>query len=180
MTKGAIAILLLSGCAAEAGFMDVRPRYLASEAPLGVCVEAYDGDAHALGVVAAAIHVTNTRLGFKAIGVGEDCAIAILTGAPAERGWLDPGGTATLYTDRTSGLRCSITIANTGTDEMLSLVTQHEIGHCLGLAHDDFESSIMRTTQTPAVPMVPGRAPSWPPRITDSDRSLIRAAFGVQ
>ena len=45
--------------------------------------------------------------------------------------------------------------------------------YCLGLAHDDFKSSIMRRTQSSSsTPMG-----AWPPRITDHDRDLLRERY---
>lgn len=56
--------------------------------------------------------------------------------------------------------------------EIRTLVVMHELGHCLGLDHDDFETSIMRRSQSET----PDR--QFPPRITDHDRDLLRRTYG--
>jgi len=55
--------------------------------------------------------------------------------------------------------------------ELLNLTIHHELGHCLGLAHDDFEQSIMRREQSPT-PW--GQLPPW---ISDDDRALVRSLY---
>jgi hypothetical protein len=140
--------------------------------PLAICPDTYvDGDrSEAILATQAALEVTNDRLDFEALalslGAGR-CDITVTIGVPAEPGWMDPGGDATW----THGPLCAIRTSNTGTTEILGLVLQHEIGHCLGLAHDDWEGSIMRRVQTET----PDR--SFPPRITDTDRETLRALY---
>ena len=74
----------------------------------------------------------------------------------------------------TNGQRqCLVTTNNTGTVDMLDLVLQHELGHCLGLAHDDYTESIMYGGAGRALRVTSG----FPPHISDSDRELLRHQF---
>jgi len=158
----------------EPGLMAETPGFGASDTPIFVCPRSYapDGTEHAYTLVESAINTTNTRLGlnvldYAAPGSAGICHITVVVGAPSEHGWRDPGGDAVF----TAGSRhCDITTSNTGTDEITLLVLQHELGHCLGLDHDPFESSIMRAVQSPT-------SGGFPPRITDSDRNLLRHIF---
>lgn len=141
--------------------------------PLAVCPDTYAaGDrTEAIQATADAVETTNDRLGFEALALGlgsGTCDVQVTVGVPSEPGFMDPGGDART----THGPTCLIRTSNTGTTEILGLVLQHEIGHCLGLAHDDWEGSIMRRVQTETP------AGEFPPRITDSDRELLRALYG--
>jgi len=170
----AAGILVAVGVATheEAGLMPDAPTWPRERFPLAVCPEAYldtsDDLMEAVTAVGEACDATNQRLGFPALEVRtDDCDVTVLVGVPSEPG-MEPGGDARFR----SGPSCAIRTANTGTSEILHLVLQHELGHCLGLAHDDFDTSIMRPVQTPT----PDR--TFPPRITDADRELLRALYG--
>lgn len=183
----------------EPGLMETTPGFSAQDTPIAVWVMAYHPDgpdgfdvqpedvpmaspedqAHALQAVEQAVGVINGRLGFTALDVVHDHRdlampmIGVEVGVPSERSpgdgvIVDAGGAAMFHA---GGRECFVETVNTGTDEILGLVLQHELGHCLGLAHDPFESSIMRTTQT-------STSEGFPPRITDSDRDLLRHVFG--
>lgn len=83
---------------------------------------------------------------------------------PRSDDWIDSAGTASHYMN---GGKCAIKTSNTGNIELESMVLLHEIGHCLGLAHDDFDISIMRHVQTPTPDNQIG------PWITDMDKEAI-------
>ena len=168
----AFLALALVGCAYDPGMLTTIPRWGRHEAPLLVCVSHYASDVRDDGLADRAIRSTNDRLGFKAYALARsECDVTIVIGVPAERGWQDPGGVASIST-REDGVRCSIATSNTGTVEILSLTLRHELGHCLGLAHDDWTGSIMRRVQ---VSTPDGQIGPW---ITDSDRALVRATWG--
>lgn len=137
--------------------------------PLRVCSSSYAGDFDAAPIVATALDVTNDRLGFEVLASSREdaCDVLVILGVPAEEGWMDPGGDAHFG----HGPTCTIRTSNTGTTEIRGLVIQHEIGHCLGLDHDDFEGSIMRRVQT----STPDR--TFAPRITDTDRDTLRELY---
>lgn len=135
------------------------------------------GHPGALEAVAGAVDRINTRLGFAALlvdpeaGCSGEHQVCIEVGVAYERGFMDDHGTARHRQVLGGAMRCEATTANTGTDELLAMVLEHELGHCLGLAHDDFGASIMRPVQTSA-PM--GEFPPW---ITDDDRALLRSRY---
>jgi hypothetical protein len=88
--------------------------------------------------------------------------------------WLDAEGSARHFRMGEAAVPpiiCEVTTSNTGDEEMELLVLEHELGHCLGLAHDDFELSIMRRVQTPTPQ---GEMGPW---ITDHDRDLLRETY---
>ncbi len=156
----------------EPGLMTSAVPWPPERLPLAVCPESYGGGerTEAIRATAAAVETTNERLGLEvfALGLGSGrCDVDVLVGVPAEPGWMDPGGDATIGHWPT----CSVRPSNTGTSEILGLVLQHELGHCLGLAHDDWEGSIMRREQV----STPDGA--FPPRITDHDRELLRGLY---
>lgn len=142
--------------------------------PLDVCPHSYVGSStDAVLVVAEAITTTNERLGFEVFRPSldpESCDVTVEIGVPAEVGWMDPGGDARVV----NGPVCEVRTSNTGTTEILGLVLQHELGHCLGLDHDEWDGSIMRREQssTPSGQL--------PPRITDLDRALLVDLYGPQ
>lgn len=150
---------------------DAGPRWSRERMPLKVCTRSYaDTDiATARRVVEDAIETTNDRLGFVIFEpslVHSSCDVTVEVGVPAEIGWMDPGGDAQFHRS-VPVPSCSIRTSNTGTSELTNLVIQHELGHCLGLAHDTWGGSIMRRVMEPTPPG------EYPPRITDSDRDLL-------
>lgn len=125
------------------------------------------------------VHLINTRVNFNLLRLAEDltdnmcfedAAICVHIGVAHEPGYLDAHGDAS-HAVTPMGVYCEARTSNTGTSEILHLVLQHEIGHCLGLAHDDYESSIMYPEQrsTPDG--------QFPPRISDSDKTLLRGLY---
>lgn len=117
----------------------------------------------------------NGRLGFRAYVLTDTGSprVTITIGVPAEQGWMDPGGDAELSFAGEHFTSCAVRTSNTGTNEMLFLTLHHELGHCLDLAHDDYEQSIMRPVQRPT----PDR--TIPPWISDMDRAALRGLYGA-
>lgn len=158
----------------EAVFMAETPGWAPEDFPLGVCAmddRSPDGDRAARVSVAPVVARVNQRLGFHALTLdarpGSGCQVIVALGVAAEPGWVDPGGSAEFRPD---ARLCSISVSNVH-GELEFLTIHHELGHCLGLAHDDFERSIMFPTQSET----PARM--LPPWISDVDREAIRERY---
>lgn len=160
----------------EPGVMADAPRW--DHMPLRVTVVAYAPGASAVEAnraVTDAQDVLNQRLGFAAFvarDARDEYDVQVTLGIPAEPGWVEPGGNAWFSTNGYSHPVCVVSTSNTGTAELEQLTLQHELGHCLGLAHDDYAQSIMRRVQ------VPTPARELPPWISDSDKSLLVRLYG--
>lgn len=170
----ALIALLMTGCIGEPGFMSTVPHWRDDEPrPIEICLEAHVGEPDT-AQVSRVIRTMNDRLGFKLYALATTpgvCTVFLTLGVPSEPGWIDPGGNATIYSDRTDGLRCSAQTSNTGTLELTFDTIEHELGHCVGLAHDDWNGSIMRRVQTPTPD---GEFGPW---IDDHDRALLRETY---
>ena len=120
----------------------------------------------------------NDRLDFEALRLDtsdeglclDHHAVCVEAEVPHERGFMDEHGDAR-HQRTPVGMRCTARTSNTGTAELFGLVLEHELGHCLGLAHDNYDQSIMRASQYPT----PDRV--IPPWITDHDRGLLRTRY---
>lgn len=155
----------------------VPPEY--NHRPIGICVRSWSigngASQEDLDAVQAAVTVTNDRVGLRLLESGNistygGCMMVATLGAPQDvdspqQGHTDPGGGSGVC-----GESCCFSTVNTGTGELTSLAIQHEIGHCLGLAHDDYPMSIMYPRQH-------ATEGQYPPRISDSDRELLRARY---
>lgn len=121
-----------------------------------------------------AVDVTNQRLGFEALTwaeLGSSADIVVDMGVPPSETWEAAGGHFALTGTDEEYQQCVIYTANTGTQDVLFWVLQHELGHCLGLAHDDFSRSIMYRSQWTVDDF---RDRPW---ITDADRAAIREKY---
>ena len=158
----------------EGGWLDGGPPWPRSSMPLPVAaVDAEPGD---LDTLRAAVDAINERAGMHVFVL--ECApvsalvtVAFHTPVGGD-GLAAPGGDAPRHTGPLHG-RCDVRIGGVR-NELAWLVVEHELGHCLGLAHDDAQTSIMRPVQidTP-----------WgdlPPRLSDHDVALLRGAYGAQ
>jgi len=161
----------------EAGLMAHRWDHM----PLTVsCARYSEHTTGGCGDVSRTTTRINQRLGFPVLMMLDRSAVEadvmIVVGAPAEiaSGWDEAGGDADIVAEDGLASLCFVQTRNTGTTELLHMVLEHELGHCLGLAHDDFDSSIMRPTQRPTPDGV------FPPRITDHDRALLRETYDSQ
>lgn len=165
----------------EPGFMETSPGFTQHDLPIRVCAGHYLGDPshniEARTAVVDAVVTINERLGVDVYAVQLEpspsaCDVAVIIDAPTDaQAHLDPGGDA-IFTNGTR--HCDVTTRNTGTTEMESLVLQHELGHCLGLAHDCWAGSIMCGGSCCTLGPTGG---IYPPRIDDFDRDLLRHTF---
>ena len=112
----------------------------------------------------------NRRAGFKVVRwakEGERGLIRMSLGGPTDETWESPGGHYVLHGNGATKewLSCTVQTANTGTLELLYLVLYHEMGHCLGLDHDDYKASIMHPTLA--------MGGTFSPWISDFDKGLL-------
>lgn len=161
----------------EAGFE--RPETSWDHVPLTVSCSSYTGGVSGCGRVERAIDSINRRLGFDMLVFVEAnfSDIDVTLNAPIEVGAEErdaSGGHFVLRRDMSSTYftGCTITTMNVPNNVLHSLVIKHELGHCMGLAHDDFAQSIMFKRQ---------REPEgFHPWITDWDRRLLRDRYRSQ
>jgi hypothetical protein len=154
----------------EPTFLEDAIAWTPEDLPLAVCshdlrVAGGAPEEHSRRSLEHAVSVTNGRLGFEAFRLADEpCEVAVTFGVPAEPGMRDPGGDASW---RPGERVCHVAIVNVH-GELQTLALRHELGHCLGLAHDDFERSIMFPTQRET------EARALPPWISDVDRAALR------
>jgi hypothetical protein len=162
----------------EPGFIDGVPKWDRIDFPLNVCAQTYaaplSADHHS--AVETVISWANDRLGFEVFGFADNhCRVTVVIDAPIESGWRDRGGHSQIHHLDNRAQVCEVTIGGTaGGEGLTALVLYHEMGHCLGLAHDDYKRSIMYPERTD----LPTRV--LPPWISDSDRALLRTMYAPQ
>jgi len=154
--------------------------------PLLVEVDAYAGVSpeevkKARTAVSEAVKITNDQLGFEAfkvVGLVAHSHVFVQIGVPQQVGQ-EPidgvivesaGGAALLSGEENQGAKhwtgCFVQTSNTV--DLLEQVLRHELGHCLGLAHDEHQGSIMYPVQ---------RGHNFLPSITDHDREILRNRY---
>lgn len=175
---GALAGVLYGVLRHDEPTFDPESDVVWASTPVNVCLAPDNIDYYPrLNAAASAI---NTAVHGELLHVHEDrpsdrCDIIVIyeMGAelsdPMPGAWRDPAGSA--FVGRMSGRPlCDVWIGNVS-GELEHLVVQHELGHCLGLTHDDWEGSIMYTSleETPSG--------EFPPRLTDADREALRRRY---
>lgn len=157
----------------EAGLeLEIAP-WEPADFPLMVCGAEYGSEVSGAPEVDDAVRALNTRLGEQLLISTETgrCDIEVMLGAPLEVSAREEPGGASHFLHVDGRQVCEVRTLNVhGAREVL--VVQHEIGHCLGLAHDDFASSIM-------APIQPHEDPGfgWPAALTDHDVALLLSLY---
>lgn len=158
----------------EAGLeLEIAP-WEPGDFPLVVCGSRYGTEYRGAPEVDDAVRALNTRLGAVAFVSDEAdvCNVTVLLGTPLDvAAREEPGGAMHFILTPEGRQICEVRTLNVhGAREVL--VIQHELGHCLGLGHDDFASSIM-------APIQPHEDPGfgWPAALTDHDVALLRELY---
>ncbi len=159
----------------EPGFSDRTKRW--DHKPLTVSCRNYVSGDEGCDAVGSAVDAVNSRLGFTMlIRTEQDADIEVVVRAPVDVGdevCGQPGECFELTGSGDTYTHCEMRSMNVaGGGDLEWLVAYHGLGHCLGLAHDDYEQSIMRPVQRPT----PDR--TIPPWISDFDRELLRGVYG--
>jgi hypothetical protein len=178
----AAIVLLVIGISShdEAGLIANVPQWEPAHFPLPVCVD--DADSGDMEVnrrlIRSVAEETNARLGFAAVEHSPaPCRVRVAFGVPFEAGvWEAPGGHSAIQHVAGRAQACQVQISNVP-NGLLHLVLKHELGHCLGLAHDDFAASIMRDPVR--FPMRQPAPREFPPDFTSHDRDLLRRLYAA-
>lgn len=158
----------------DEGFVDSENAW--DHTPLTVGCTNYAGGMDDCEHVSRTAIVINERLGFEMFryhGADSTADVLVVLGVPSsgDERWEAGGYAELLGQGRTYNL-CLVETSNTGTVELMQLTLHHEMGcHCLGLEHDESETSICRPVQT-ETPMG-----AFPPHLSDHDRALLRGKY---
>jgi len=173
---------LMTACDTESGALNYggacyQVEWAPSQFPLDVYAATSNPEppAEVGDAVSGAVDLINSRLGFTALRMSSSTSSEIRIDFETAQevstsSMTDPGGSA-LHHREDSRLWCQIRTWNNGTVELVDRVLVHELGHCLGLAHDDFPDSAMY----PEMHSDGDRLTR--PRITDFDRDLLRGLY---
>lgn len=128
--------------------------------------------------VEAAVDAINSDVGAEVLVVGDEAQIEVITNAPYENagggGLRDSGGDAALFMEQGRVRRCVVHTRASGDSSIEHDVLQHELYHCLLLAHDpEDEGSIMYPVQSGTWDLADRR------RLRDVDRDALREHHGL-
>ena len=175
------ALLIVAAIGTVVGIVTHEEPTMASErywprVPLSVSCMNHDGSDRECDVAEEAVRSINLQLGFEMLSWKPNVQMAMVSitmDAPLEVGSEDPGGHYELeHVGRAAFYRCRASTTNVaGADDLELLAIMHELGHCMGLAHDAFRGSIMYPEQSPTPDGTTG------PRIPDADRAALRERY---
>lgn len=146
--------------------------------PVNVSCRPYFQTENRCDFVESQISRFNRRVGGEIFRYVEDdySRIEIVTGYPHDVGGSHRQGAAALEISSDGNIiSCEILSKYVPDDEVFGHVIRHELGHCLDLDHDNFESSLM----FPSTYHLPVPMGTFPPRLTDTDRDAIRERYGL-
>lgn len=126
------------------------------------------------GSVSAAIDLVNEQVGCEVLVLdtqaGSEADVIVTLDAVIEAGRDEAGGATSHALNPEVGLQAYVDVMAVGDPHLRMRVLVHEFGHVLGLAHDDYERSIMFPTQinSPDLQFT---------MFSQSDRQLLRGLY---